>query len=181
MRELVDAAEGKREFDLIHDLAEPLPAIVIAELLGVPPSDHRQFREWSSAMIAGFAAPNAEARNTATAATRSLFAYLGDTIAARRRDPRDDLISAMIEARRSATPSRTASCSRPPPAAASRPQTTPTDRQRHARTAAEPDEWRRLCAEPRCYRRRSRSCCASTDPVQATLRVALEDIAIANT
>src|SRR5688572_8515647 len=98
VRELADEVEAKGAFDVIHDVAEPLPAIVIAELLGVPPTDHRQFREWSSAMIAGFASPSAEAPHAAAAASRRLLGYFANTIAARRRDPRDDLISALIEA-----------------------------------------------------------------------------------
>src|SRR5262245_59256098 len=84
VRELIAEAQAKGSFDLIHDLAEPLPAIVIAELLGVPASDHRQFREWSSAMIAGFASPSAAARDASSAATHTLLGYLADTIAARR-------------------------------------------------------------------------------------------------
>ena len=55
-----DDMEKKGRCDLIHDLAEPVPAIVIAELLGVPAEDHRQFREWSSALIAGIGAGGAK-------------------------------------------------------------------------------------------------------------------------
>jgi pimeloyl-[acyl-carrier protein] synthase len=85
--------------DLIHDLAEPVPAVVIAELLGVAPEDHRQFREWSSSLIAGLAALNDDrAQAAARSASEKIFAYLQQTIAARRSEPRDDLISAMIQA-----------------------------------------------------------------------------------
>jgi len=84
--------------DLIHDLAEPLPAIVIAELLGVPAEDHRQFRQWSTKLIAGLASPKPEPRIASAEASRRILAYLSDIVAARRREPRDDLISAMIHA-----------------------------------------------------------------------------------
>ena len=59
VRELLDAAVAAGGMDLVHDFAEPLPAVVIAELLGVPPEDHRQFREWSSQLIAALGAASA--------------------------------------------------------------------------------------------------------------------------
>jgi len=91
------AASGRT--DLIHDLAEPLPAIVIAELLGVPTEDHRRFREWSSQLIAGIAAPSVgDRQRLAGEASQKILGYLGEIIAARRKAPRDDLISAMIQA-----------------------------------------------------------------------------------
>jgi cytochrome P450 len=91
------AAAGRT--DLIHDLAEPLPAIVIAELLGVPPEHHRRFREWSSQLIAGLAAPVVGDRQRQSGeASQKILGYLSEIIAARRKAPRDDLISAMIQA-----------------------------------------------------------------------------------
>jgi len=62
VRGLADDLEARRDFDLIHDFAEPLPAVVIAELLGVPPEDHRQFREWSSGLINGIGSNDAAAQ-----------------------------------------------------------------------------------------------------------------------
>jgi cytochrome P450 len=94
----LDDIERRGRFDLIHDLAEPLPAIVIAELLGVPAEDHRQFREWSSTLIAAIAARTDEQRARATGAGQELLGYLSEVIEKRRREPRDDLISAMIHA-----------------------------------------------------------------------------------
>ena len=45
---LLGNMDGKRRFDLIADLAFPLPVIVIAEMLGVPPEDRERFDEWSN-------------------------------------------------------------------------------------------------------------------------------------
>lgn len=64
---MLDRAAEMGKIDLIHELAEPLPAIVIAELLGVPAEDHRQFREWSSRLIAALGSPNANPRRRARA------------------------------------------------------------------------------------------------------------------
>src|SRR4029450_6349099 len=52
------AEAGKRgEFDIQHDLAYPLPVIVIAEMLGVPPEDRHRFKHWSDTVVATLAGP----------------------------------------------------------------------------------------------------------------------------
>jgi cytochrome P450 len=180
VRELTDAALAKGRFDLIHDLAEPLPAIVIAELLGVPPEDHRQFREWSSALIAGIASPRPEAREAATAAGQSLFGYLAETIAARRREPRDDLISAMIQAQeeRDALSDAELLATSNLLLLAGHETTTNLIGNGTLALLREPDEWRRLCADPGLLPRAIEELLRFDGPVQATLRVALEDVAI---
>src|SRR3989440_2298612 len=45
---LLDGIQAKSEMDVIADLAEPLPAIVTAEMLGVPTSDHVKLKMWSA-------------------------------------------------------------------------------------------------------------------------------------
>jgi cytochrome P450 len=85
------------QMDVIETLAAPLPAIVIAELLGVPAEDHRQFKSWASEIVATLGQPTLGAgRPAAAPAIQKLFAYLGEIIADRRKEPRDDLISAMV-------------------------------------------------------------------------------------
>jgi cytochrome P450 len=180
VRTLLDEAAARGRFDVIHDLAEPLPAIVIAELLGVPPEDHRQFREWSSGLIAGAASPSAEARETATAAGRRLFAYLADTIADRRRAPREDLISAMIQAQeeRDALTDAELLATSNLLLLAGHETTTNLIGNGMLALLREPDEWRRLCADPSLVPTAVEELLRFDGPVQATLRVALEDVAI---
>ena len=96
--ELLDEAEAAGEFDLIHDFAEPLPAIVIAELLGVPAGDHRRFRRWSSQLIGLLGRGPWESAPDFEEALKPLLDYLRAAIAERRAAPGDDLISAMIQA-----------------------------------------------------------------------------------
>ncbi len=99
VRELLDAAEAKGELDVMTELAAPLPAIVIADLLGVPREDYAIFKAWATDIVSVVGNPDplgAIAR--ADSAMQSLLAYLGAIIAKRRSDPRDDLISAMIAA-----------------------------------------------------------------------------------
>jgi cytochrome P450 len=85
------------QMDVIDTLAAPLPAIVIAELLGVPAEDHRQFKSWASEIVASLGQPTLGSRRTAALpAMQKLFGYLSEIIADRRKEPRDDLISAMV-------------------------------------------------------------------------------------
>jgi cytochrome P450 len=97
--DLLAAAEGRGRMDVMTDLAAHLPAIVIAELLGVPPEDRLRFKDWSTDLISVVGHP--DPTNAMTRFERGLdglLSYLRDIIAARRREPRDDLISGMIAA-----------------------------------------------------------------------------------
>lgn len=96
---LLDDVEKRGDFELVRDLAHPLPVIVIAELLGVPAEDRDEFRRWSSGVIQIIDPLSAErgmerAREAATA----LAGYFRGMLALRRAEPRDDLLSAMIAA-----------------------------------------------------------------------------------
>jgi pimeloyl-[acyl-carrier protein] synthase len=96
--DLLDRAlEDGRDIEVIADLAYPLPVFVIAELLGVPAEDRETFRDWSAALAASLdplLTETAVAR--AAAAREALHAYLRGIIAERRREPRLDLISALV-------------------------------------------------------------------------------------
>src|SRR5262249_38752019 len=48
---LLDAAVARGRLDVIWDFAYPLPAIVIAEILGVPPETRDDFRRWSDSIL----------------------------------------------------------------------------------------------------------------------------------
>lgn len=89
--QLLDAA-GSR-FDVMPAIAAPLPAMVIARLLGIPESDWAQFKAWSDGLI-GFNITQEKVANFAR-----LGAYLREQIAQRRISPRDDLISHLVAAR----------------------------------------------------------------------------------
>jgi pimeloyl-[acyl-carrier protein] synthase len=96
--ELLDRiAERDGQFDLIADLAYPLPVVVIAELLGVPSEDRSVFHEWS-ALLAASLDPlvSAELMQRVLPAREALHTYLRGIIAERRREPKSDLISALV-------------------------------------------------------------------------------------
>lgn len=94
--ELLAPVKGAGRMDVIDALAAPLPAIVIAELLGVPAEDHRQFKSWASEIVASLGQPTLGDRRGTVPAVQKLFNYLSEIIADRRKQPRDDLISAMV-------------------------------------------------------------------------------------
>ena len=98
--DLLDQAEGGGGMEVIGDLAYPLPAIVIAETLGVPAADRDQFKAWSDDIVAfhGTGRPHIETIKKSTAALLKTKAWLLQLIEARRRQPEDDLISALVAA-----------------------------------------------------------------------------------
>src|SRR5262245_20044157 len=96
---LLSAVAGRDRFDVIEAFAGPLPVIVIAEMLGVDPADRRDFKRWSDweAMSLN---PLLTAEQLAAVGTANaeLGAYLQRVIVARRADPREHLLSAMVAA-----------------------------------------------------------------------------------
>ncbi|MGC5000075.1 MULTISPECIES: cytochrome P450 [unclassified Streptomyces] len=85
--------------DLLTDVAEPLPVAVIAELLGIPESDRAPLRPWSADICGMYELnPSPETARRAVRASVEFSEYLRTLIAARRAEPADDLISALIAA-----------------------------------------------------------------------------------
>ena len=88
--------EGSGRADFVTDFAAILPAAVIADLLGVPATDRDQFRLWSSQLVQ---VDVTHGQTTdAMAAAASIYAYFTDFLADRRRNPREDLMSALVNA-----------------------------------------------------------------------------------
>ena len=96
---LLDAVSGHDRFDLIAALGYPLPVTVIAEMLGVPADDMDRFEAWSNdiALIVEPILRPAQVDGVRRA-TGELFAYFETIVEARRREPRDDLVSALLAA-----------------------------------------------------------------------------------
>ena len=92
---LIGSIEEDRETDLIHVLAYPLPAIVIAGLLGVPVEMRDQFKLWSvqANAFAGSGRPTLQGALAAQESILALKAYLSGLLNERRRTPQEDLLS----------------------------------------------------------------------------------------
>jgi len=98
--ELIDDLSGQNQFDLIEDFAYPIPAVVIAEMMGVPPQDRDRFKGWSDdVMILVFGARGVgDRRARAQQGLVELASYLGDLVAHYRRRRSDNIISNLVEA-----------------------------------------------------------------------------------
>ncbi|HEV2783728.1 MAG TPA: cytochrome P450 [Actinophytocola sp.] len=104
--ELLDAVAGRDRLELVADLAYPLPVIVIAELLGVPSGDRALFKQWVDNLLANpqqfsLSEKNEEQDRRMKVALQEVEhfkSYLGEHTARRRRDPREDLLSKLVEA-----------------------------------------------------------------------------------
>ncbi|MFF6958832.1 MULTISPECIES: cytochrome P450 [unclassified Streptomyces] len=90
----IDGFAASGEADLIHDFAFPLPIYAICDLLGVPPQDQDDFRDWAGMMIRHGGGP----RGGVARSVKRMRAYLVELIHRKREDPGEDLISGLIRA-----------------------------------------------------------------------------------
>jgi len=97
---LLDAVQDKGRMDVIADLAYPLPAIVTAEMLGVPTSDWQQLTAWSAdfAQVLGNFQHNPDRAPRVIKSLQEMSAYFRDAIKEQRKNPRDGLIHAYLTA-----------------------------------------------------------------------------------
>ena len=87
----LDTVAAQGTMDIINDLANPLPIIVIAELLGIPTQDRQQFKRWSDSIVS-------PAHLEKKQAVIAMNTYFLNIIAQRRQQQQDDLISALLNA-----------------------------------------------------------------------------------
>ncbi len=96
---VIDAAPASGQFDLMEQIAVPIPILIIAHILGVDESRLEEFRDWSEGVILGLN-PMRSAEESAymEASSEKLNGYFTELMEARRVDPKDDLISDMVQA-----------------------------------------------------------------------------------
>jgi cytochrome P450 len=97
---LVDKLEPKGSMDVIADLADPLPAIVTAELLGVPVSDHKLLKGWSTnfAEMLGNFQHNPDRAQLMLRTVEEMTSYFRQAIQETKAHPREGLIHSMLTA-----------------------------------------------------------------------------------
>ena len=95
---VIEAAPASGTFDLMEEIAVPLPILIIAHILGVDEDRLTEFRQWSEELILGL---NPVRTPEETAAMKhgseKMEAYFVELMAKRRAEPRDDLISDMVQ------------------------------------------------------------------------------------
>jgi cytochrome P450 len=96
--ELLGEVRGRSGMDLVDALAYPLPVIVISEMLGVPTRDRARFKHWSDEVVRTMGMSTLEDVRASRIAAKELRAYFEGIVVERRREPQDDLISALLAA-----------------------------------------------------------------------------------
>jgi cytochrome P450 len=95
---LIEDGRRRGSLDVVAELAYPLPAIVIADLLGVPSEDRDRFKAWSSSLTRffGTARPDPQLAARADEDVRDFRHWLLALVESRRRDPREDVVSILV-------------------------------------------------------------------------------------
>jgi cytochrome P450 len=103
VRELATGLLGRVDragFDVVGEYAEPLPVLVIAELLGVPTELAPQLRSWSQAIVKMYEVqPSEQVQDAAVRAATEFAATIRELVRDRAATPRDDLVSDLVAAR----------------------------------------------------------------------------------
>ena len=97
---LIGEVQASGTADVIAAISDPLPMIMIAEMLGIDSTTTREFKRWSNAFSVVAVSQSHSQDNLAPhlAALSEMFDYLEEIIAARRKHPRDDLVTALVQA-----------------------------------------------------------------------------------
>jgi cytochrome P450 len=99
-RELLDRCLERGRFDLLYDFAQPYSITLICKLLGVPTDRQRDLLDWSHRHVKMYEFDTTEDQaRSATEAAAEFREYVLELIAERRRSPRDDMVSGLVEAR----------------------------------------------------------------------------------
>ncbi len=100
---MLDDVQGNGGMDVLDDLAVPMPGIVISDMLGVPPEDQPQFKKWSTDITGRNVAGGGKisVSDLYELSQKSFFElsdYFRGIIETLRGNPKDNLLSAMVEA-----------------------------------------------------------------------------------
>jgi cytochrome P450 len=98
--ELVDGFAASGRAELVHDFGVQLPLTIIAECLGVADDDLPKFKQWSDDFVAiiGNHAMSRDQLRSLLLSQNEFFDYFAGKVAERRAEPRDDLISDIVQA-----------------------------------------------------------------------------------
>jgi len=96
VKELLDAAEAKGEMDVMRDLATPLPVLVIAQMMGVPPEERGHVRKLAEKLLY-IARGERDRMKPLTEGMRGMIDYVSPMVERRLVDPGDDFISVLAQ------------------------------------------------------------------------------------
>ena len=100
VEDCLNKVHNQNSFDLIEDLAKPLPAIVIAKMMGLPNEDLDQFQAWSEDLLVGVGGIGTSKEDVKKSgdAYEALINYFEKIILTRKDSPGDDFIGKLIQA-----------------------------------------------------------------------------------
>jgi cytochrome P450 len=96
VQRILDGMEGREQVDLVHAFGFALPLTVICRLMGIPVADRPNFRRWMDGLVMSGAGQ--AARERLRESQRNLAVYCQDLIARKRREPDNDLVTALVQA-----------------------------------------------------------------------------------
>ena len=101
--QLLDEAAKKPTVDLMKDFALPLPLTVISEMMGVPPKDRHKFHQWTAGFIDGASSASSNILSMLPQLPNAFLMnrFFRQLISLRRREPQNDLITALVRAEES--------------------------------------------------------------------------------
>ncbi len=94
---LADQMADSTEVDFYESFAQRLPLTIICSMLGIPEVDHSQMQSWTEAINAASGIPRVSAREAADDAIESMGLYVKALVSDRRRQPKSDLLTALVE------------------------------------------------------------------------------------
>ncbi|MSP87446.1 MAG: cytochrome P450 [Alphaproteobacteria bacterium] len=177
---LIDPILGTSEIELIRDFAYPLPATVIAAMIGVPRADLDTFKRWSDDLAAfvGNSLATPDKRDRAQAGAVEMTAYFRALAGEHRRQPQDDILSGLIAATedgdRLSEDELVATCVLL--LFAGHETTTNLIGNGMLALLRHPDQWTRLAADPSLIESAVEEMLRYDGPTMAMTRIALEDV-----
>ncbi len=176
---LIDRVEERGTMEVMADLAYPLPVTVICEMLGVPTADQARFHGWSAAIVRSLDLTEDEGvYNRASSAAAELTDYLDGLLQERRARPRGDILSALVAAEeagdRLTKEELFGTCSLL--LVAGHETTVNLIGNGTLALLRQPDQWRRLSAEPGITAGAVEELLRYDSPVQLTTRAVLQDV-----
>ena len=91
VEEMLDSMEGRDEVDMVGEYAQPLPIVIICDLLGIPFADRTSFERWAIELVGAGQDPE-----VVEAASNSVTEYARSIIATKRANPGDDMMSELL-------------------------------------------------------------------------------------
>jgi cytochrome P450 len=180
---LLDEAQARGPLDLMRDLAAPLPVMVIASMLGIPPEDHGRFKHWSDDIAATANLPenlSDETLTSASTATRELADYFRDLVGKMRAGQGAGLLAAMAAAEEAGDRLNEAELYANAILILNAGHETTTNLIGNGTLALlrHPDQWQRLRSDPALVEGAVEELLRYDSPVQFTNRTAHEDVTL---